>query len=272
MRVDVAVRGQPRRQFGGEAGEQVDHAAGQVGGRRAPRSARPPAAAAPRDATTTAVLPVASTGASTDTRPSSDDSCGASTADDAGRLGQREVEVRPGDRVGAAERPARTCRPSPRSRPSGRSPRRPGAAAAVRDALGRARPRSTNCARRPSSISATRYSICPRLYAVALDQPPNALRAATHRVADVLARRLRRVRQQLALAPSAPGTSVPTPSAGTRRRCRACRSCARRADAPLAGVADSVRHRGTPPGRAGRPRGRSRTPCSRRTARSGRTG
>src|SRR5690606_40846193 len=36
----------------------------------------------------------------------------------------------------------------------------------------------TYCSRRPSSISATRYRIWPRLYAVAPDQPPNALRAA----------------------------------------------------------------------------------------------
>src|SRR3954471_16668956 len=38
---------------------------------------------------------------------------------------------------------------------------------------------SANCPRRPSSISAIRYRICPRLYAVAPDHLPTAPRAAT---------------------------------------------------------------------------------------------
>ena len=41
-----------------------------------------------------------------------------------------------------------------------------------------ARTSAVNCDRRPSSSSATRYSTCPRLYAVAPDQPATALRAA----------------------------------------------------------------------------------------------
>jgi hypothetical protein len=37
----------------------------------------------------------------------------------------------------------------------------------------------SNWARRPSMSSATRYSTCPRLYAVLPDHPGNAARAAT---------------------------------------------------------------------------------------------
>ena len=73
---------------------------------------------------TTTVLPLTMTGASTETRPSSDESCGATHRDDAGRLGQREVEERPGHRVAPSRRPGRSCRSSRRTRPSGRSPRR----------------------------------------------------------------------------------------------------------------------------------------------------
>ena len=57
----------------------------------------------------------------------------------------------------------------------------------------------------------------------------------------------------------------PTRSAGTRRRCRACRSCA-------PGRRVTRRTSGTPRAHGGRPRARSPTPCSRRTARPGRSG
>ncbi|CAM5660863.1 hypothetical protein SFUMM280S_07789 [Streptomyces fumanus] len=60
----------------------------------------------------------------------------------------------------------------------------------------------TNCARRPSSISATRYRTWPRLYAVAPDQPPNALRAAT------TASRASLREESGALASQSPFTSV----------------------------------------------------------------
>ena len=48
-------------------------------------------------------------------------SSGARIADDPGRLRHGEVEVRPGDRIGAAEHLRAACPPSPRTRRRGRS-------------------------------------------------------------------------------------------------------------------------------------------------------
>ena len=84
-------------------GQHVDDAARHVGrgedlgqghGRQRPAS---------REAMSTTVLPATSGGASRLTSPSSDEVSGRDDADDAGRLGDREVEVRRGDRVGRAE-------------------------------------------------------------------------------------------------------------------------------------------------------------------------
>ena len=112
-RVHVHVRGEPRRELGAVAGEQVDDAAGHVAASRAPRRARSPRAGCVSDATATTAFPPTSAGASRETRPSSGGSSGASDRDDAGRLRHREVEVRAGDRVRAAEHLRRACPPSP---------------------------------------------------------------------------------------------------------------------------------------------------------------
>ena len=83
-----------------------------------------------------------------------------------------------------------------------------------------------------------------------------------HGVTGVLAGRLRGVGQPVALGvghfvhPAALGTGELAP------------------DVQLVGLEDAetcIRHRGRPPDRGDRPRGRSPTPCSRRRARSGRT-
>ena len=55
------------------------------------------------DATTTTVLPPTIAGAIRETRPEQRRLLGREDGDDAGRLGHREVEVRPGDGIGAAE-------------------------------------------------------------------------------------------------------------------------------------------------------------------------
>ena len=64
------------------------------------------------DATTTTELPGTSAGAIAETRPTSAVSCGAMTADDAGRLGHRDVEVRTRDRVAVAGDLAELVAPS----------------------------------------------------------------------------------------------------------------------------------------------------------------
>ena len=90
---------------------------------------------------------------------------GRDDADDAGRLGDREVEVRRRDRVGRARGPGRSCRPSRRTRPSGRWPG--------------PRPRGRAASRRPSAAATS----ADELVAPALHQLGDAIEdlAAVHR-------------------------------------------------------------------------------------------
>src|SRR5215212_2661512 len=127
------------------------------------------------DATTTHELPVATTGASTLTSPSSADSCGASTATtpvgsgtEKSKYGPATGFAVPRTAVTLSAQPAYQTQRSIAASTSDSAPVAPESASSA-----------ANCARRPSISSATRYSTCPRLYAVAPDQPPNALRAAT---------------------------------------------------------------------------------------------
>ena len=108
------------------------------------------------DATTTQALPLTMTGATTDTRPEQRRRLRRDHGDDAGRLGDREVEVRAGHRVGGAVDLGELVGPAGVPDPAvdggvHRARRRP-----VPRAPRRRRPRPTNWSRRPSSISATR--------------------------------------------------------------------------------------------------------------------
>src|SRR5690606_5960940 len=126
----------------------------------------------------TTVLPVTSAGASTDTRPSSAESCGATTATTP--VGSGTEMLKYGPETGFAL-PA-SCEYLSHQ-PAYQTPRSM-AASTCAPATAALTPScwaisSMNWARRPSRISATRYSTCPRLYAVAPDQPFTAARAAT---------------------------------------------------------------------------------------------
>ena len=232
-RVHVHVRREHRRELGAVAGEQVDDAAGQVGGRdrlgelergqrrasprrrrrrccrrRSPaRCARRAPRAPARSGATTATTPVGSGtvklkyGPATGFEPPS--TCGSLSAQPAYQTTRsiaRSTSRRP--RAGRGEVGRRA---SPSSRRGGRAPGRGCTAVAPR-------PLREGPARR-------------------LD-----------RVARVLARGPRDV---LALGLVACG---PTRSAGTRRRCRACTSCGRRA-VLIGRTSGTARARGSPPSR-----------------------
>ena len=128
--------------------------------------------------------------------------------DDPGRLRDREVEVRAGDRVRAADAPAPACPPSPRTRRCDRSrpPPRRGRWTRSRDRT-RAPPSSRRAGREPGR--GCRRS-CPTR--------PGAPRAPRARRRGRLS-----VRRGRRCAPRR-RTSAPTRSAETRRRCRACTS------------------------------------------------
>ena len=227
------------------------------------------------EVSSTTALPLTSGGASRDTRPSSDEVSGATTPTTPVASGMVKLKYGRRDRVAAAqdlgdlvgpagvpdpavdgpvdERPGARRRRRPR-------PRRP------RRRTGRAGPPSA----RPRGTGPGRGS-----WRSCAAQPGWALRAA--RTAS--RRSLRDARQALASGvPSARADEV---------RAAALRARERPADVQLVGLADldpgaaastSRRAISGPPGgrrragRAGRPRARSRIPCSRRTARSGRSG
>ena len=131
--------------------------------------------------TTTAVLPPHDAPARPPTRGrAATSACGASTADDAGRLGRREVEVGPGHRVGRARRPGRSCRSSRRTRPSGRWRRRPTRRRGLgREALGRRRPRRRTGRGGPPASRPPGRAPGPGCRRWRPTSPANALRAAT---------------------------------------------------------------------------------------------
>ena len=179
-RVDVAVRGQPGRELGREPGEHVDDAAGQVGRRQhlgeRDRGQRCGVCEATHDG---GVARRRAPARAPRRARAGWSPAGATTRDHAGRLGQREVEVRARRPGSCRRRPGRTCRPSPRTRPSGRSRRRPARAPPGRDRprrqrpprrTGRGAPRASRRRGRAPGRGCTRW---PR------DQPANALRAAT---------------------------------------------------------------------------------------------
>jgi hypothetical protein len=126
---------------------------------------------------TTTVLPVTITGATTLTRPSSDDSCGASTATTP--VGSGREKSKYGPATGLV--PPTTCAilsAHPAYQTSRSTDSSTTASARRCESPSLRRTSSTNWARRPSSTSAIRYTTWPRLYGVRADQPAKALRAA----------------------------------------------------------------------------------------------
>src|SRR5690625_5054973 len=126
---------------------------------------------------TTTVFPPTSAGATTDTRPSSEDFWGASTTTtpvgsgtEKSKYGPATGFVEPSTWASLSVQPAYQTQRSMASSTafSARARLSPSPAATS----------STNWERRPSITSATRYSTWPRLYGVAPDHPGNALRAA----------------------------------------------------------------------------------------------
>ena len=224
-RVDVAVTREPGRELGREAGQHVGDAAGQIRGREH---------LGERDGGQRPALRGHDDGGVAGAEHRREHADEAEQArllrrqdgHHAGRLGQREVEVRPRDRVGGAghlrelvgpagvpddavDRIADAARaPRPPSRPRPRRPRR----RTARDDRRASRPRGRSPGRgcRPSRPTSPGRPCAPprRRRARPCARPGRRARAA----------RRRRPR---------PGRSGPTPSAGTRRRSRACRSCAR---------------------------------------------
>ena len=75
--------------------------------------------------------------------------------------------------------------------------------------------------------SATRYRTWPRFIAVRSAQPGERLARGADRVAEVLARRAAGVGEGRPVRGGDEVRAAATPSAGTRRRCTACRSCGR---------------------------------------------
>ena len=207
--------------------------------------------------------------------------------DHAGRLRDREVEVRRGDRVGRARGPGRSCRPSRRTRPSGRwrgpprrapgpvaAPRRPrpprrtaraGPPSARRPGRGPGRGSSrswppsprTPCARpgprrgRPCATPGRRWRAARRRRADTTYERPDL--GPREGAADV---------QLVGLADLEPGARAAVATADLR--CPPGRRCA----TPSAVLQPDVGVEAVHPALATE----ARTPCSRRTARSGRTG
>ena len=210
-------------------------------------------------ASATTTLPPHRAGARRRTRPASGRLVRRDDADDAGRLGDREVEVGAGDRVDGAGDLGQLVGPA-RVPDEGlhrlvqlgaRLPATAEQLAELRRAARRAsRPRGTGSGRGSSRCVRT----SPR--------KPCARRAP--RRAGPCASRAARSPCRRA------GRRARTRSARTRRRRTACRSCGRRF---VAAVFPGIR---PAPGRAAvrarRPRARTPTPCSRRRARSGRSG
>ena len=148
--------------------------------------------------------------------------------DDAGRLGDREVEVARRDRVHRAQHLRDLVGPARVPDPAIDRPIDQLAGARASDTPSASATSCSNCSRRPSISSATRYRIWPRFIAVRSSQPANAPRAA--RTASRTS--LREPRTALASGvPSAARTTIRATRLGARelrRRCTACRSCARR--------------------------------------------
>ena len=179
-------------------------------------------------ASTTTVLPLTIAGATTRDEPEQRSGpAGASTADDTGRLGQREVEVRarrpgwhaPRD-LGDLVRPAGVPDPAVDGRVhEGSAARAP--SPRPRGSRRRTAPGGPPASRRPGRGPGPGCTRSRR------PSPASALRAATPRRARPCARPARRWRGSRPRGRS-PGRTFRSPNAGTPRRCRACTSCARR--------------------------------------------
>ena len=234
-----------------EAGEHVDDAAGHVGRREdlgeGDRRQRRVSVAR-----TTTALPLTRAGATRETRPERAGSRGHDP-DDAGRLRDGEVEVRAGDGVDA--------------------PRTWGILSAqpayqTQRSMARRRPR---CARR----SATSAHDPPLRRLHHLGDAVQDLAAVVRGRARPAGERLARGHDGVAQVLARPRGGVRGPR--PRHGATGLRPRERAADVELVGLADvDAAHESPlqvrPRARGGRPRGRSRTPCSRRTATSGRTG
>src|SRR5262249_28381954 len=131
----------------------------------------------PWGGSTTQGSPPAITGATADTRPSSAESCGATMPTTPDGSGSEKLKYGPATGLVApvtwailSVHPAYHTQRSIAASTvaSARRPLSPSDAATS----------ATNCARRPSSSSATRYSTRPRWYAMAADHFPKAARAA----------------------------------------------------------------------------------------------
>src|SRR5581483_1920586 len=129
------------------------------------------------DASATTVLPLTMAGATTETNPSSGALDGASTATTPVGSGREKLKYGPAT---GFDEPCTwaTLSDHPAYQTQRSMAASTAASAFAADTPSAARTSATNCPRRPSITSATRYSTCPRLYAVAPDQPGNALRAA----------------------------------------------------------------------------------------------
>ena len=179
------------------------------------------------EATITALLPVQSTGASTLTKPSRLDSCGAMMATTP--VGSGSEKLKYGPAIGLAE-PATwanlSAQPAYQTMRSIDSPTLGERGAPRVDALGRPRPRRRTArggrrASRPRGRSPGRGCTA---------SPPTSPGTPCGRRRRRRARPCARPARPARAAPRRrprPGRSGPTPSAGRRRRSRACRSCAR---------------------------------------------
>ncbi len=219
------------------------------------------------DVMRTTAFPDTSGGASRLTSPSSDEVSGATTPDDAGRLGDREVEVRRRDRVGRPEHLGDLVGPARVPDPAVDGAVHDLASLRVADALGLGHLAD-------ELVVASLHQLGDAVQHLAAVHRglvgPARLRLARgpHRVAEVLARRAAGVGERRAVRGA---DQVGAPGFGPRER---------PADVELVGLAhlEAVGHVSGPragrtrAGRACRPRGRSPTPCSRRTATSGRSG
>ena len=199
-------------------------------------------------------------GATTLTRPSSDESPRGHDADHPGRLGAREVEVRPGDRVGAAVHLGDLVRPAGVPDPAvdrgvHRAPRA-AAEPSPRDLVDELRPPALQHLRDPVEDLARG---CTRWRRPTRRPPPGPRPPRRGRPC---------ARPSAALARNSPARRLHRVGpAGLAARERAAdeelvRLADRQTPRP---VAARVSGQGRPPGRAGRPRGRNRTPCTRRT-------
>ena len=205
--------------------------------------------------TATTVLPAASAGAISATRPSSGGSSGATTPTTPVGSGSEKRQERRGDRVDAAQHGGRACRSSPRSATSDVDRRR----ADARSALG-----GQLVGARLERLGGAVEDLAAVVGGARRPRAGRLARGATSRRARPCATRAGRWRRARRRR-SGRGRSGRTPSARTRLPRRACRSWRTREPA------HDTPQVGTQAGRAALA-AEARSPCSRRRRPSGRTG